>query len=504
MIWFLCRKISAETQVLKIQTHAFMTKTPNFGSTNSACILGIIFNNWRGKYMRPFGLRDKIGYLFGDFGNDFSFILVAAFLMVFYTDILQLNPAAVGVLFLIARLWDAFADITWGRFIDSRKAGKNGKFRPWIFRMSLPLVILTILMFVRIPGMSEGFYLAWAYVTYILWGSFYSTVNIPYGSMASVISGDPVERTLLSGWRTVGSMIAGLVIGVFGPMIFFVNNKANENHFLIGTIIFSILAFAGYMACYGMSTERIVMDETAKPKANLGKSLKGLTKNKPLIVFLIASLIFLICFMLIAAVNTYLFKNYFGNTKALSMVNLLQSVAVFVCMPFVKPLVNKFGKKEVASAGLLLAAVVYGLLYLLPNLTATQFIGILTIAMFGYGMFNLVIWAFVTDLIDYHEYLTGLREDGTVYSIYSFARKIGQAAAGGLGGVALSAVGYNPKLAVQTHGTLQGIHTLATLVPALILAVVFLIIAVMYPLNKKRTIQLALDLAEKRKAEKTA
>src|SRR2546429_5005676 len=129
----------------------------------------IIFNLlifWREKLMnRPFGFKDKIGYLFGDFGNDFFFILVSSFLMVFYTDVYHINPAAVGGLFLIARLWDAVADVTWGRFIDTRKTGKNGKFRPWIFRMSFPLVISGILMFVHIPGMSNGFYIAWAYVT---------------------------------------------------------------------------------------------------------------------------------------------------------------------------------------------------------------------------------------------------------------------------------------------------------------------------------------------------
>ena len=151
-----------------------------------------------GKTERPFGMKDKLGYLFGDFGNDFFFILVAAFLMVFYTDIFHINPAQVGLLFMVARLWDAFADMTWGRFIDTRKATKNGKFRPWIFRMSVPLVISGVLMFVTIPGMSDGFYLAYAYVTYIIWGTLYSTVNIPYGSMASVITADPVERTSLS------------------------------------------------------------------------------------------------------------------------------------------------------------------------------------------------------------------------------------------------------------------------------------------------------------------
>ena len=452
--------------------------------------------------VRPFGMRDKLGYMFGDFGNDFFFILVSSFLMVFYTDVFHLNPAAVGGLFLVARLWDAFADIAWGRFIDTRKASKNGKFRPWIFRMSFPLVISGVLMFVTIPGMSDGFYLAWAFVTYILWGTLYSTVNIPYGSMASVISGDPVDRTSLSSWRTLGANLAGLIINVVGPMILFVDNKADANHFMVGAIIFGVLSLSCYLACYKMSIERITVDETNKPKVNFGLTVKGLVKNKPLIWILVASLSFMIVFMLIGAVNVYLFKDYFGNAKALSMVGLLQAVAVFIAMPFVKPLVAKFGKKEVAAGGILLAAVVYGILYFLPNLTATQFIVILSIAMLGYGMFNLVVWAFVTDVIDYHEYLTGLREDGTVYSIYSMARKVGQAVAGGLGGAAIAAVGYNPALQAQTESTLNGIHTLGTLVPAIVFAVIFLVITLLYPLNKKRTDQLAIDLAERRKANK--
>jgi glycoside/pentoside/hexuronide:cation symporter, GPH family len=450
---------------------------------------------------RKFGMRDKLGYMFGDWGNDFFFILVAAFLMVFYTDVFHLNPAAVGGLFLLARLWDAVADITWGRFIDTRKATKNGKFRPWILRMSVPLVVSGILMFVTIPGMSDGFYLAYAYVTYIIWGTLYSTVNIPYGSMASVITSDPVERTALSSWRTLGANLAGLIINVVGPMILFVNNRPDANRFILAALIFGGLAIACYMACYKLTVERIVLDETNKPKVNLGQTVKGLGKNKPLIWFLIASLTFMIVFMLIGTVNVYLFKDYFGNAKALSMVGLLQSGAVFVGMPFVRPLVAKFGKKEVASGGLLLAAIVYAVLYFLPNVTATQFIGILTVAMFGYGIFNLVIWAFVTDVIDYHEYLTGLREDGTVYSIYSMARKIGQAVAGGIGGVAIAAVGYNSTLKAQTADTLQGIHTLGTLVPAITLGTVFLIIVFLYPLNKKRTAQLTADIAEIRKGK---
>ena len=448
--------------------------------------------------MRKFGTRDKFGYLFGDFGNDFFFMLVLAFLMVFYTDVMHLNPAAVGGLFVIARLWDAFADIAWGRFIDTRKTGKNGKFRPWILRMSFPLVITGVLMFVYIPGMSDGFYLAYAYVTYIVWGTLYSTVNIPYGSMASVMTSDPVERTALSSWRTVGSQLAGLVINVVGPIILFVDNKAVPSRFFMAALIFGLLAIACYIACYRLTTERIVVDETEKPKAQKGATMKGLVKNKPLIWFLIGSLIFMINLMLIGAVNVYLFKDYFGSAKALSIVGLIQAGAVFVMAPFIQKLVKKFGKKEVASIGILVAGIVYLILYLLPNLSATQFIGLLAIALLGYGAFNLVIWAFVTDIIDYHEYLTGLREDGTIYAIYSMARKIGQAVAGGVGATAIAAVGYNSTLEVQTAETLSGIHMIGTLVPALIFLAVFIIITFLYPLNKKRTNKLAADLAENR------
>ncbi len=456
------------------------------------------------KNIRPFGIKDKFGYLFGDFGNDFFFILVSTFLMVFYTDILHISAAAVGGLFFVARLWDAVADVTWGRFIDTRKTTKNGKFKPWILRMSFPLVITGVLMFLKIPGMSHNFYLAWAYVTYIVWGTLYSTVNIPYGSMASVITDDPVNRTTLSTWRTMGAMLASLLITVVGPLIVFVDNKISANRMFMTAVIFGVLALACYAACYVLSTERIAVPESKenKAKGNIGKTAKGIAKNKPLLWILIASLIFMVNTMLISTVNTYLFKDYFGNTKALSLIGLVQTVAVFLAIPLVKPFVSKYGKKETASIGMALAAVIYLILFFLKDIHAMAYVAISGIGMFGFGFFNLVIWAFVTDVIDYHEYLTGLREDATVYSIYSMARKIGQAIAGGIGGVAIAAVGYNATRAAQTDEALNGIHSLATLVPAIIYAVIFLILVFLYPLNKRRTNQLAHDLSEKRNGKK--
>ncbi|WP_211748487.1 glycoside-pentoside-hexuronide (GPH):cation symporter [Paenibacillus sp. Marseille-Q4541] len=447
---------------------------------------------------RPFGWRDKFGYLFGDLGNDFFFILTSSFLMVFYTDIFHISAATVGILFLVARLWDAFADMAWGRFIDTRKATPTGKFKPWILRMSLPLVVSGVLMFVSIPGMSDGFYLAWAFVTYIVWGTLYSTVNIPYGSMASVITEDPVHRTTLSTWRTMGAMLAGLVIGVLGPLIVFVDNKISADRMFMASVIFGVLAICCYLACYKLSTERIVASEATKEKMNMRTTMKSLVKNKPLISILAASLIMLVCTMLSGTVNTYLFKDYFGNTAALSVVGLSQIVATFLAIPLAKPLVARFGKKEIASMGMLIASISYFILFLLPEPTVTQYIIVAGIGMFGMGFMSIVSWAFVTDVIDYHEFLSGLREDATVYALYSMARKIGQAIAGGIGGFAIAAVGYNASIEKQSEDTLQGIFSLATLVPGIIFLVVFLILVFFYPLNKQRTNQLSSDLVARR------
>ncbi|OCT16219.1 sugar transporter [Paenibacillus pectinilyticus] len=447
---------------------------------------------------RKFGMRDKIGYLFGDFGNDFFFILVSSFLMVYYTDIFHISAATVGILFLVARIWDAVADVTWGRFIDTRKASKHGKFKPWILRMSFPLVVSGILMFVHIPGMSNGFYLAYAFITYILWGTLYSTVNIPYGSMASFITSDPVERTSLSTFRTMGGLFASLIINVVGPLILFVNNKANSNHFMLGAVLFGILSISCYLACYKLSTERVSTPASQENSANLKVTLKALVKNKPLLSILAISLIFMMLNMLTGAVNVYLFKDYFGSASSLSIVGLVQVVIILIAIPMAKPLVAKFGKKEVAAAGMLLAGIVNLILAFLPGLTAMQFIGISSVATFGFAFFNLVVWAFVTDVIDYHELLTGMREDGTVYSVYSFARKLGQAIAGGIGGFAIAAVGYNSLLPKQTQEALDGIYRLVTLVPGIVFLLIFVMLVFIYPLNKQRTLKLATDLAEKR------
>ena len=176
------------------------------------------------KKAAPFGMKDKVGYMFGDFGNDFTFLLSSSFLMKFYTDVMGVNAAIVGMVMMIARFVDAFTDVGMGQIVDHSKPTKDGKFRPWIKRMCGPVAIASFLIYQSgLAGMPYGFKVAWLFITYILWGSiFYTSINIPYGSMASAVSADPKDRAELSTWRTIGSTLANMVIGVATPMVAYV------------------------------------------------------------------------------------------------------------------------------------------------------------------------------------------------------------------------------------------------------------------------------------------
>ena len=139
----------------------------------------------QGTEKREFGFRDKLGYMFGDFGNDFTFILSSMFLMKFYTDVMGISGALVGLMMMLARFVDAFTDVTMGQLVDRSKSTEKGKFAPWIKRMCGPVAIASFLMYASwFKGMPLWFKIVWMFFTYILWGSvFYTSINIPYGSI---------------------------------------------------------------------------------------------------------------------------------------------------------------------------------------------------------------------------------------------------------------------------------------------------------------------------------
>jgi GPH family glycoside/pentoside/hexuronide:cation symporter len=458
-----------------------------------------------GNGCRPFGLRDKIGYMFGDFGNDFSFIFAGNYLMVFYTKVLGLSGFAVGLLFLGTRIVDAFTDVTMGRIVDHMKPARDGRFRSWIRRMSIPVAVSsTIMYFWFVRDWPYPAKLGYAIITYLLWSSFcYTGINIPYGSMASVISPDVKDRASLSTFRSVGASLAGLVIGVLVPLaVYRTDGEGNQivlpERFTITAVVLGALALICYGLCYFLCQERVVFEKKESKRESAGEMLGSLGKNRPLLALVCAALILLLATMLGQTMNNYLFLDYFKNAKALAALNVIGIAGVLMLAPFISRIASGFGKKEAGAVGMLLAGIVYILTYLLHLKSIPLFLALLFLGTMGTGLFNLVIWAFITDIIDYQEVATGKREDGTVYAVYSFARKAGQALAGGAGGFVLTAIGYVSEAPAQTALVADRIYTAATLVPGVCYLAVFLIMQLWYPLTRKEVEKNTAILREKR------
>ncbi len=453
--------------------------------------------------VKPFGFLDKLGYMFGDFGNDFTFILSSMMLMKFYSDVMGVSVGLVGVMMMVARFVDAFTDVAMGQIVDRSKSTAAGKFKPWIRRMCGPVAVASFLMYASwFANMPMGFKIFWMFFTYLLWGSvFYTSINIPYGSMASAVSPEPKDRAQLSNWRTIGASLAGTVIGVLLPVLVYYKDAAGNsvlsgNKVMIAALVCSIGAIICYLLCYNMVTERVKVEQKTE-KFNLGELVSGLVKNKALIGIVVASICMLLVQLTSQTMTTYVYPNYFGNTKAQSVAGLVGVVVTFICAAFTVKLSEKFGRKELAIFASFLGAAVFFVGFILQTKNAWVFVALYAIAYIGLGVFSLICWAMITDVIDDTEVQTGDRSDGTIYAVYSFARKLGQAASSGIAGALLTMIGYTAETQFDPEVT-KGIYNMTCLVPAVGYVLLAIVLIFLYPLGKKRVEENARILAEKR------
>ena len=290
----------------------------------------------------PFGIKDKLGYLFGDFGNDFTFLLSSGFLLKFYTDVMGISAWIVGIVMTVARFADAVTDITMGRICDRSPIRASGKFKPWIIRMAAPVAIASFLIYQSaFRDYANWFKIMWLAVTYILWGSiFYTAVNIPYGSMASAISSDPGERQSLSTFRTMGSTLAGVIVGVTVPL--FAYSSENGNPVLVGTKftvlagIFSALAVVCYLLCWWLTTERVPTEPTGHTSGGIFHLFYRSFKNRALLAIILASVVMLAAQLTMQSMANYIFPNYYGNAGAQSVSTVTMMIAMLSAAAFSK------------------------------------------------------------------------------------------------------------------------------------------------------------------------
>ncbi len=467
--------------------------------------------------VRPFGFRDKLGYLFGDFGNDFTFILSTMVLSKFYTDVMGVEAAIVGTVIMLARFVDAVTDVTMGRICDKSKGTKAGKFKPWILRMCGPVALASFLMYQSSLATADmSFKIVWLVITYLLWGSiFYTSINIPYGSMASAISEKAEDRQSLSTFRTMGGMLAGMFVGIGLPLFAYEKNAAGIE-VLVGSKVtlvagvFSVLAIGCYLLCYFLSTERVrpQIQPDAFQNNSVGKMLKNAFTNRALLSIIVASVLMLLAQLTMQNMAAYIYPDYYNNADAASLSTVMMMFGMIIAAVLAKPLVKRFGKAEISIVSNLFAGIICVVLFIVRPANVWIYIAFQALCWLGLGVFSMVSWALITDVIDYSEIKNGIREDGSVYAMYSFARKLGQALAAGLSGWLLTAIGYDSNAALnqmgQSASVKAGIFNISTLVPAIGFVALALVLWFWYPLHKKKVDKNIALLREKHEKEEQA
>jgi glucuronide carrier protein len=425
-----------------------------------------------------------IGYGCGDAGCNIAFQMTGLFLLIYYTDVVGLQPAAAAGIVGFVKLWDAFADVFAGRMVD-RTMTRWGKFRPFILWFSLPLLLMNLLCFAVPDFSSEGAKIAWGYVTYALLGSLYSLVNIPFGSLAGAMTQEPSERAKLAGARMVGSGFTILILAVvLAPRL-----KAAENlhaTFLITAAVFVLVGMALFMTTF-FTAKEVVSREVAR--VSFRQTIQTVTKNGPLARLCLSSLMYLTAQNIIGAIVIFYARDYLGSTAALlTLVTIITTGAVLYVGPFGPWVTMALGKKRgflIACGGTLVGALI---VYLAGTNIPMAMVGLFVIGA-SMALLNTMTWALEADTVEYGEWKTHIRTEGATYAAFSFTRKVGQAAGAALAGAALGYYGYvsavDGKPQPQSQSTLDGIHVTTAVLPAVFFLAAMLIMW-SYPLSEER------------------
>lgn len=480
------------------------------------------------KTVRPFGMLDKIAYAMGDFGCNMSFSLKGT-VQTFWLVYMMLETGLLSLLLLLVQIWDAVNDPIIGSMIDAdRRHYKHGKFKTYIFIGAVGLVVAGALVFIPAPNASTWIKAMLFIVGYVIWDACYTTANVPYGSMLSLVTEDAGERAQLSTWRSVGSMIGNMAPMMILPMLIWhkevdaagnpvinpetgvqVETLMGERVFL-AALIMGVLGFIAFM--FMLKTITIRVDENSvktndTEKFNVIKAFGNFLKNRAAMGATVAAMAMFLGMNSAATANTIMFATYFGQASMSGVVQLIGFLPMFIFMPFIKKLVNKYGKKEAAAAGAAVSLIGGVLMFIFPliaNKTIALVIYVLALAVFGIGMgiYTCVSWAFMADAIDYNEWKTGKREEGTVYSLHSFFRKLAQGVGPSIVLLIMGALGYVSELGTegQSLATATNMCWLVTGLYAFSGVAMFIAIKYIYNLDKHTLEQMNKELAERRAA----
>ena len=405
-------------------------------------------------------------YGLGDLASQFVWTFVGSYLTIFYTDIVGFAPVIISVLMMAARIWDAVNDPMMGAIAERTKT-KWGRFRPWIAFGSPFLAIFGILTFTAPFGNGTAG-VVWAYITYIGAGMLYTLVNIPYSALAGVMTTDSAERNQLNGWRSAG-MFAGMIIVNFCSSILMLRfsngaDVANGRGYLLTAVIYSVVAVPLFLLVF--RTSREVVKPAASARISIKDSFRGLVTNKYLMLISLIMVFEMTGYMGRIAVTAYYVIYDMGSFALIGIIMSIPSIVGVPCALISPYIVKKIGKAKTLTAGMLIQGIGLIIVYFCPFTNVPMII--VGHIIFGLGgVATPVMLSMVADSVDYQDFKTGIRNDGTAYATYGLASKLGNAIGGAVGVLALSTVGYVANQQ-QTPAAMHGINVVVNLAPAVI------------------------------------
>ncbi len=418
-------------------------------------------------------LKTKLGYGIGDLASNLLFQLTVIYLMFFYTDVFKIPALVAGIIFLVARIWDAINDPIMGLIIDRTKS-KHGKARVYILYGSLPLALFTVLMFYT-PDVSTSMKIAYASIIYVIWGMLYTLVNVSYSSLTATLTNNMQERTSLSSVRMIFMLIGVIIISVATEPIVS-SFTLNTNGYLFVAILYSTCAFILFLLCFKLTA--IAKDrEVETEKYALREVGSIILKNKQLLIISIVSLIGNSAVFMRETAAIYYVKYNLGNEGLLPL--FLGIVVLFMVLSnvFIPRIASKFGKKKTYLIGSIIGIIGSIIFYFIPYDNLFLIFLFAGISSFGMAMISTLGWAMVPDTIEYGEWKLGIRTEGITYAVFSFSQKFATALAGFFVATILHVTSYVENATSQSSLALQGILSTLTIVPIILIIISMLIIS---------------------------
>ncbi len=475
---------------------------------------------------RKFGIRDSVAYAAGDLGCNMSFALKGTIMPLFWTQVMGLS-AWYSLLIVILQVWDAINDPLIGTMIDSdRRKYKRNKFLQYIWFGSIGLIVGGALCFLPFPGAPEWAKIIIFMAGYVIWDAFYTVANVPYGSLLSLISKDPADRASLSAWRSIGSIVGNMLPMVILPFLVY-----NPDQTLNGPMVFVtalIMGVLGFICFQFMikNTEIRVDTEVSlnedQPKFNVFKAMGNFLKNRPAVGATLAAMGMFIGMQGANTAVSVTFQIYFKNAQISGLISMFSMIPIVVFTPLARKMVTKYGKKELSMLGAICYIVGAAVLLLAPlgiipvsesntGLDLVMYVVAQLIMALGMGIYSTVSWAMMGDAIDYNEWKTGNREEGIVYSLHSFFRKLAQGIGPAIALTIMQGMGYVNNAKPNADGVFTEIDvTLFSWDFALevrsLIAILFLVAGVMlfiglglvYNLDKKTLEKMQAELAARK------